>query len=297
MIRALRTFWSRRFFYHWVLIFASCIGLLSGIAALLPGLHFSIALSLVIFSACAIVSALYALGKTAPVHLPVDELAPLALSVEPATLLECTADRGLLAQAHRLAEISYPGVEPLSTGHYEQWLAVNNNILVCLLNNNSEVVGYFDVFPLAENFVDALVNGSVSEHDIRREHILNVVDARSCKRLYLAGFAVAEPETFLGKRYASYLAWGLIMYLRHFYGEPPRQLLAIPSTREGKKLLQRFQFQIIQPADLRRDSLPIYGLPLQGISLEIALANLPNWERATRLGWLRSAVAQQARSA
>lgn len=285
-------FVSREFLTHWALAFASGVGALSGLIALLPKVELDAFRSVLMLISCSLLAAIYARRKVHSIHLPVDELAPLSLSAGQSMAIETSCDRSLVAQVNKLAKEVYgPTVGPIPLERYEQWLLVNCTILACLVDQTRRVVGYFDVFPLREDFLDFFVKGEVGELDIRHEHILNRELARKCSRLYLAGFAVASPGTPTGGRHALYLLWALWRYLQFFY-EPlnGRQLFAAAATPEGERILQRYNFQLVQPGHLRRDGSSVY-VAVIGDRLIKAMSALPDWSGVCRLSWEQSTSA------
>lgn len=285
---------TREFLSHWGIAFASGVGALSGLVALLPRLDLNVARSVLILLSCALGATIYAAGKTRRIHLPVDELAPPGLSPGQFMTVAVECNRALLAQVHELANYIYGvDVPPIPFERYEQWLSVNCNILACLLDQNQRAIGYFDVLPLDVDFAERFVQGEVGEQDIRQEHILPPDGARHCKYLYLAGFAIADPGTPAGGRHASCLLWALRRYLERFYHPfDNKQLIAIGATPEGERILQRYNFQLIQPAKLQRDGFPMYAATLSS-RLARAMSTMPDWSGACRLSWEKPALRGQ----
>lgn len=275
---------NRDFAVNWLIAFTSGVGALSAIVALLPAVRFDVVRSSFVLFGCTTLAAVYAFAKSRPMHLPVDELAPPGLS--PGQHMEAVTEcnRSLVAQAHTLAERAYGAVPAIPVERYEQWLMVNRNILVCLLDRSRRVVGYFDVLPLRDDFAEFLICGDVDELKIRREHILDPNAAKACKYLYLAGFAVLDPKTAAGGRRASYLLWAFKRYLEYFYQPTSgKQLLAVAATFEGERILQRYNFQLVECASVRSDGFGIYGAPLTARLLNALAA--PDWSAACRLSW------------
>jgi hypothetical protein len=163
----------------------------------------------------------------------------------------------------------------------------NPNILGCLVNAEGVLVGYFDVLPLRTTFMDSLIQGSATERDIRHEDILSPQHARKCKRLYLAGIAVRDPQTFAGKRHARHLLWGLAKYMEHFYGVPSeRQVYALAGTEAGKKLLRRFSFRMVLAGSNRRDLQDLYVISLNEPNTMASIeGDVGNWAQACRVSW------------
>lgn len=191
-----------------------------------------------------------------------------------------------ILQVNELARQVFPKVKPLPTDRYEQWLMVNPNILVCLHGPSGEIRGYFDLYPLREEFLACFLDGRLGERDIRREDVLPPEQARDAKQLYLAGLSVIEPHTYEGGKAGLILIWGLLRYLEDFYTPlVGKTIYATAVTPEGKKLLQRFQFELCRPATKKRGDFPMYRLRLTSALLEFAWNSVPDWSRQCRIEW------------
>jgi hypothetical protein len=271
----------RKVFWSFAVAFATLVGLFSGLVALLPGIGLTLPRSIFVLMVCASVSAAYAWRESRKIHLPLEEIEP-----GPRCRLQCPADRSLAEQSHALAAESYGRVEPINYERYEQWRLKNPNILVCLLDEDKTVVGYFDIIPVTDDFAQSLINGIVTEHDLLHEHIVEPNRIDDCKWLYLAGIAVKDPDTFLGRRRAAYLIWGLKMYLRDYYSVPPeRSLVATGASAEGEHLLKRFRFVLGQGKGRRADKQNLYVTSLANKAFVAQLAGISDWRNACRVGW------------
>jgi len=277
---------SKQFLVAWVLASVGVAGAVGGIASLVPGVTWPLAVSVTVLVGCGIGSGIWAWRTTRPMHLRTEFVEPMSFSADTAFSIEYAADRGTLSRVQDLAAESYGDVPSMPLERYEQFLMVNNKILCTLLDINRQVLGYFDVFPLQSVFANAMMEGLASEHDLRREHLLAEAEAAKAEVLYLGGIAVRDPATGLGGKRASFIIWGLLQYLSAHYGfVRDRTLLACAATREGEQLLQRFQFQLVRPARLTRDGSHLYSVNLKGPAIDVAIANMPDWSHCCRLSW------------
>lgn len=218
-------------------------------------------------------------------HLPIGELLPMLNLSTDTLIMSCPCELTTAMKANQMASIFY-GNEAVPFERYSQWLSKNPNVLVCLLDQQKEVVGYFDVFPLNANFIDGFVSGITKEDELSADHILSPNEARFCCQLYLGGIAVKSPDSFVGHRNVSILLWGLFHYLRSFYPEKrTRQLFALGSTVEGDALLRKFNFTIASPANMRKDKHNLYTLPFTHSLLDSYLSIMPEWNNTCRLSW------------
>ena len=111
---------TREFLAHWFIAFASGVGALSGVAALLPRVDLSVERSALILLGCTLVATIYATAKTRRIHLPVEELAPPGLAPGHSMTVAVQCNRAVLAQVHELASVIYGAdVRPISFECYE----------------------------------------------------------------------------------------------------------------------------------------------------------------------------------
>lgn len=282
---------SKAFFVSWGIAFGFLIGVLSGLAQLFPDVKPSLKISAGLIIVSAGIGVIYAYRTSREIHLPVNDLFPETPVVGPTLSLECSSDRNVIAQVLDLAKRIYPGVEAPPLDRYEQFVGVNPAMLVCLFNSTREVVGYFDVYPLEADFCKLLFDGVRGELDVRKEHILAPQEAWLAQRLYLAGLAVENPRSVKSKRYASILCWGLIEYLRHYYGAPSeREIFAAGVTQPGRDILRRFGFVLHSPASARKDPYPMFTACLSSEFISQANSNIPDWSNICRLGWVQAAT-------
>lgn len=284
---------SIRFLRDWALLFAALVSAVSGFVAFLPGVSLTVGRSALIFGICLAVSAALAWQRTRVRQFPIDEF-----ELDSATIhcrLVCPAPRELAEEASALAHRAFGRIPSIPSDRYDSWRLKNPNILGCLVNAEGVLVGYFDVLPLRTTFMDNLIRGSATERDIRHEDILSPHHARKCKRLYLAGVAVRDPQSFAGKRHARHLLWGLTKYLEHFYGVPSeRQVYALAGTEVGHKLLKRFSFRMVLAGSSRRDLQDLYMISLNDPNTMSSIeGEIGNWAQACRVSWIDQETASR----
>lgn len=273
-----------RFAKLWVIAFVSLVGLTSGLAQLLP-ISITTLRSIVILGSCGLAAVGFVIYRVRRTYLPVEAMEPCIPTPGDEFLLCCPCDEQLSRGANELANRHYAG-DNVSFDHYELWRQKNRSILVCLITSSREVVAYFDVLPFKATFIDTFLTGRTIENQIRPSDILPPQHASRCRRLYLGGVAVKDPDTFAGRRHASILVWGLMKYIEHYY--PPsseRQLFALAATKEGEHLLRRFGFRISSSASERRDGYNLYVIDLAQDKLQSTLAGIPDWGNVCRLSW------------
>lgn len=284
-LRRLQSALGRRFALTWVAAFVTTVGAAAALIQLLPEVTIGYWLSGVLLGTPLVGAAVYAWRRSAPSQMSITEILANEEAEPGAVLVACTTERSHILEVNSLARCVYPDVKPLPPERYEQWVAVNPNILVCLFDRTRRIAGYFDVFPLAPSFMDMFVQGHCGEHDIRREHILRPKAARSVRRLYLGGIAVADRCPNTRPWHAVRLLWALREYVEYFYAPlQGKELYAEAVTKEGEALLRKFGFVQQSPDRDRRDPFALYVATLDD-GLKRAQCLLPNWSEQVQLGW------------
>lgn len=214
-------------------------------------------------------------------HLPVDCLSATGSRLN----LVCPTDFSAVEKANEMTRPFY-GDEAIPVEVYRAWWSKNPQIFTALTDCESNVLGYFDVFPVSDFFLEEFTEGRIRETDLRPEHILSPAEAVVSSQLYLGGLAVDSPNTFWGSRNAVLLLWGLIHYLKSFYpGNRPRILYALGSTEEGDELLKRFNFSVLAKSDERPDAHNFYALPFTQSLLNNYLSVIQDWSSICDIQW------------
>lgn len=263
---------------------------LSGVVALTP-VPMSHSTSAVFLSVAALGGIVFARRKCRPHQFAEDAFVPVLDTLGKKYVLSCPPSRGEAINANELAAAAYD-VEPIPVERIEQWLARNDHVLCCLNDPVGKVVGYFDVLPLTDPFAESLLAGYATEQDITYEAILPMPAAHDANYVYVTGIAVAEPDSYRGRRHASMLLWGLIRYFRAYYAKESLMLLASAASPEGRALLERFGFLIASHAAERRDRCDLYRRPLDQVELTEIEHALPSFENLCLPKW-QEAVAER----
>jgi len=215
-------------------------------------------------------------------HLPVKDMFPDSAGGR--TSLRCPCDLRLADQAKRLAHYWYP-TDTISPERFEQLRVKNPNILVCLVGERGDLLGYFDVIPIKDSFAQQFLRGKVTESQISHEDIFAPDELNECKYIFLSGLAVWDPESYVDRRNANILVWGLVKYLDHFYGDSERLAFASAATDEGEELLQKFDFYLGSDAGIRVDKRRMYEIRLSGDLIRQRLTGLPDFSLLCSLQW------------
>jgi hypothetical protein len=216
-------------------------------------------------------------------HLVVKDIFPNQVG-SGRTILRCPCDLKLADEAKRLAHYWYP-TDTIAPERFEQLRVKNPYILVCLVGERGELLGYFDVIPLKPSFAEQFLRGSITESQITHEDVFGPEEVAQCRHVFLSGLAVWDPESYVDRRNANILVWGLLKYLDHFYGRMERLAFASAATEEGEELLQKFEFRIGSEADVRIDKRRMYETQLSQDEITKRLAWLPDFSLLCSLEW------------
>lgn len=216
-------------------------------------------------------------------HLVVKDIFPNQIGSGRATL-RCPCDLKMADEAKRLAQYWYP-TDTIAPERFEQLRVKNPNILVCLIGERGNLLGYFDVIPLKESFAEQFLRGTINESQITHEDVFAPHELAQCKHVFLSGLAVWDPESYVDRRNANILVWGLLNYLDYFYGAAERLACASAATEEGEELLQKFEFHIGSEAEVRIDKRRMYQTRLARDEITKRLAWLPDFSLLCSLDW------------
>jgi len=274
---------NQRLATKWALGVIAVVSGVSAVVSMMPGVHWTWTYSLLLFTTCILVALVYAWKTTKPVQFVVDSIMPSSTAEQLLTSFEMVTGSPMLDKVNDLAAESYGDTPSIPRERYREYLQVNNQILCALLDRNRHVLGYFDIFPLNPTFGKELLLGKVGEQDMRHVHLMPAGAASIARVLYLGGIAVKNPETMLGMRSASQLAWGILLLIERCYGfDGKRKLVATAATPEGGQLLRKFHFVEEVAAKSASDGHAVYSLTLSPDVLQLGFSSIPDWSRCCR---------------
>lgn len=233
--------------------------------------------------AALVISIVLARRTTAPQFLPIELLG--LRTPDNAITLHCPADTKLRSQAKKLAAEAFKRSFVLDPNVYEQLWLKNNYILACLCDENERLRGFFDVIPLRTSFAESLLQGRVSETQMTHDDVLPPSEMSRCEYLYIAGVAVENPDSYIGRYYAYVLVWGLLEHLKAFYGAANPLLIAVASTEPGQALLEKFELKWQNGTDERVDGGNLYSIRMSKQEIERRQEWIGNWSKICSLSW------------
>jgi hypothetical protein len=283
--RRLRTaIWRKGFRLRFWVVFAGILGFTSTVLSLVDK-H----LSWMQGAALALLSLAIALAASRKqmleAQLSVDDVIPEEMSRIVRTRVECPCSSDVAQQASRLAQECYGTHFTISATTYDAIWLKNPEVLAALVNEDGNLLGYFDVIPLKDAFAQLFIEGRVTEDQLRHDDVCTVSERAHCKYLFIAGLAVWSPESFSGRRNASMLVWALMRYLEHYYGSMQPLTFAVAATKEGGDILRRFKLKLTTDAANRPDNFRLYSVRLSDYEITRRLACLPDWRGLCVLPW------------
>jgi HAMP domain-containing protein len=128
---------------------------------------------------------------------------------------------------------------------YKEWRRKNSMIFTAVTDEDNQLIGFFDVFPLTDKAATGLVEGKIHEHELNIESILPKDKNESATKLYIASIMVNPKQTAFSAVIAKdVVVLKLIEFLTSVF--PPNEeriLFAYAHTGLGENLLKKTTFK------------------------------------------------------
>jgi len=148
------------------------------------------------------------------------------------------------------------GSDSISFEQFEEmWRAFPNGLHVLYLDD--EIIGAMGIWPLTKQCAADFVNAKISEREIKGA-CLEVSSSRPASTWYISGIVLREK--FIGGRAIRVLLPGALSAWFNLSIKFPCELLAIASSVQGEKLLNRLRFYRMQHGQHMPDGHPLYAL-------------------------------------
>tara|TARA_R110002020_G_scaffold304725_1_gene520520 strand:- start:1415 stop:2317 length:903 start_codon:yes stop_codon:yes gene_type:complete len=263
-------------FPTWIQIFATIVGFTASFIFFLPSIKIEGDLSkLSILILCLVLSTIIVL-VIKPINqtienLPLDQI--LFNDSYSAKILFPYQEK-YLKPLNKIAN-SYYGKSSASSKYIKSWYEKNPYSLVTLADKNRNIIGYYDMLPLSDEFAHEFISGKKGEKDIRDTHILPVEEMKNANFIYFAGVAIKDHHTQQSKIFSGYLLYTAFLYLKKFYDlNQDKTILAVSATESGKKLLMHLDFDLEDNAINRKDKLDLYSKKFNLQNLESNLEKI-----------------------
>lgn len=133
-----------------------------------------------------------------------------------------------------------------------------------VINGETGLVGYADIWQLPSDFYSKLKIGTIDEESIAAKYILSGLDQRSS--LWYIGSIITDPSLRASRPMAAALAFTSICnVLPSFFrsnSQFPAKVLGVGSSQFGKKLLTRWGFAPVSSAPNAIDLRPRFEITL-----------------------------------
>lgn len=178
----------------------------------------------------------------------------------------------------------YFGNDFIPFNQIEQWRLKNPKGFVQIKNSEGLLCACFVILGLASSFFDQFLVGSLSEHDIRSDDVLDIESSKKLDRIYISGVVVRNPSSFLGHKRANIMLWTMLQYINKMYGfRKNRAYYAVAITNESEKLLKALNFNLLGDKHTRKDQSNLYKIDINRETWNNLLCRIGDYSRMVRL--------------
>lgn len=130
---------------------------------------------------------------------------------------------------------------------YRTWRQKNPNIFTAIVDSSNQLIGFFDIFPLADDTAEEIIAGKRNEKSLTIDDILPPEKTSSVKYLYIAT-VMANPhqKTFSTAAASDITLLKFEEFISDVYAPTDqRTYIAFAHTKEGQALVRRCEFALI----------------------------------------------------
>ena len=145
---------------------------------------------------------------------------------------------------------------------YKEWRRHNPLVFTSVVDDDNQLIGFFDIFPLTTAAGADIISGKITERSLTVEHIVPAAGTSSATYLHIATI-LRNPRQ---KRFGSLVAGEVLLlkmkeFLRSHY-EPleERTYTAFAQSRDGEALLKRCGFAMVLLPEQNEQHCPLYVL-------------------------------------
>jgi hypothetical protein len=145
---------------------------------------------------------------------------------------------------------------------YKVWRKKNPLVFTTVVDENNELIGFFDIFPLTSDAGEKMVTGDLTERSLNVDHILPLSATGSATHIHVATILVNPRQrafTFLVAKEV------LLLKMKEFFEEhyapvDQRTYTAFGQSKAGEALLKRCGFSVAVLASESDQRSPLYVL-------------------------------------
>lgn len=150
----------------------------------------------------------------------------------------------------------------ITYGDYKKWRKVNPLVFTTIVDEDNQLIGFFDIFPLTFKAGEEIIAGTLTERSLKLEHIVPFARATTVTHLHIATILVNPRQRVFSPIIAKEV---LLLKMRefierHYAPLETRIYSAFAQTRAGEALLKRCRFSIAVLANENEQQSPLYVL-------------------------------------
>jgi hypothetical protein len=145
---------------------------------------------------------------------------------------------------------------------YKLWRKLNPLVFTAIVDENNQLIGFFDIFPLKSDAGEDIISGTLTERSLKTDHIIAVTDVASATYLHIATILINPRQNAFSPIVAKEV---LLLKMRefierHYAPIDARTYTAFAQTRAGEALLKRCGFSMAVLATENEQHSPLYLL-------------------------------------
>jgi hypothetical protein len=145
---------------------------------------------------------------------------------------------------------------------YKLWRTLNPLVFTTVVDENNQLIGFFDIFPLRSNAGKDIIAGKLSERSLKVEHLIAFADIAFATHLHIATILLnPRQRTFTPIVAKEVLLLKMRQFIEtHYAPIEARTYTAFAQTRAGETLLKRCGFAMAVLATENEQHSPLYVL-------------------------------------
>jgi hypothetical protein len=157
---------------------------------------------------------------------------------------------------------AYLDREAITYDDYKLWRKLNPLIFTSIVDENNELIGFFDIFPLKSGAGEDIIAGRLTERSLTADHIVPLAENRTASHLHIATIIVNPRQKTFMQMIANEL---LLLKMRefiqgHYAPIEMRTYTAFGQSLAGEALLKRCGFSVAVLSKDNEQRLPLYVL-------------------------------------
>jgi len=174
-------------------------------------------------------------------------------------------DESVAAQANRIVR---RGLDKrcIKYRDYKEWRRKNPTVFTAITDNENELIGFFDVFPLTDKAGRGLINGTLDEHELTLDAVVSSDKNDSAHMIYIASIMVNPRQNVFSPIIAKevlLLKFGEFL-TTYFPPTEDRSLFAYAHTASGERLLRNAGFTNTSLSKDNKQCDPLYEMSPSG---------------------------------